>query len=76
MQSRKQDYIDAATYASNTLKNSQVGALIGKAEFLKDLERKITTTGYFPSDEDKANSKAVTAAQILGYSEQDRIASK
>ena len=73
MQTRKKDYIDAAQYASGTLKNQQVGTLIGKAEFLKNLEKKICT-GAFPTQEEIGEAKAVTGAEIFGYSEQDRIA--
>ena len=52
-----------------------MGALLGKAECLKNLEKKICQ-GEFPTKEEIEGVPAVTGAMIFGYSETDRIASK
>ena len=74
MQARKQEYIDAAGYASATLKeNKQINALIGRAEGLKELEYKLMRGG-FPTAEEIAALPAVNGQILFGYTEQERIA--
>jgi hypothetical protein len=49
-----------------------VGTLIGMAENLKNLEKKISQGGSL-TKEDTAGVKAITGELLFGYNEQERI---
>lgn len=65
--------MDAISYAQGTLKdNGRVAALLGVAEKLSALQKRLEAGGNITAEESK-QVKAVTGELLFGYDETERI---
>ena len=69
----KREYISAAQYIKNVMKEpNRLGAIIGKAEKMAALEKKIVGLGQDLDKKDIEHITQITPKELFGYSENKR----